>query len=196
MVYFLNQYKQEINNSFRIPIIYISEEINYTLQEQSVELGIDVVIQLPASESFIMKKLTSVMQPKDKVVENKFQQEIFQILTEDQEVETANDKLLKKGLKIIKKELSNPEFNVEMLIELLEVSRVKCYRLFKEVLNQSPSDVITSLRFQKATYLLKNKNLNISEVGFECGFNDPKYFSKSFKKHFGVTPKAYKKENE
>lgn len=196
LVYFLNQYKQEINNSFRIPIIYISEEINYTLQEQSVELGIDVVIQLPASESFIMKKLTSVMQPKDKVVENKFQQEIFQILTEDQEVETANDKLLKRGLKIIKKELSNPEFNVEMLIELLEVSRVKCYRLFKEVLHQSPSDVITSLRFQKATYLLKNKNLNISEVGFECGFNDPKYFSKSFKKHFGVTPKVYKKENE
>ncbi|WP_373941417.1 helix-turn-helix transcriptional regulator [Polaribacter sejongensis] len=78
------------------------------------------------------------------------------------------------------------------MVDLLDVSRVKCYRLFKERLKQSPSDVIMSLRFQKAEALLKTKKLNISEISFECGYNDPKYFGKAFKKHFGKSPKEFK----
>ncbi|WP_010135478.1 two-component regulator propeller domain-containing protein [Ochrovirga pacifica] len=188
---FLQEHKKD--KTLHLPKLFISEEINYTLQEQSVEYGIDAVIQLPASESFIFKKISSLLQPKKKEAKNKLQKEIFQILTNGTELENPNDKMVKNSLEIIKKELSNPLFNVEMLIELLGISRVKCYRLFKEVLNQSPSDVITSLRFQKAAFLLENKKLNVSEVSFECGFNDPKYFARSFKKYFGMSPKEYKK---
>jgi len=49
-----------------------------------------------------------------------------------------------------------------------------------------------SLRLQKAEVLLKTKKLNISEISFECGYNDPKYFGRSFKKYFGKSPKEYK----
>ncbi|NJB81359.1 helix-turn-helix domain-containing protein [Wenyingzhuangia aestuarii] len=195
LVGFFNKYKsQEMQK--KIPFVYISEEISYTLQEQSVEFGIDVVIQLPASESYIQKKILGLTKSKENRTTNKLEKDIFKILTEESDIETGNDKLIKKSLEIIKKELSNAGFNVEMLIDELAISRVKCYRLFKEVLGQSPSDVITSLRFQKAAYLLKNKNLNISEISYECGFNDPKYFGKSFKKHFGVSPKVYKSQNQ
>lgn len=194
LVSFFNQHKQESKRN-HIPFVYISEEINYTLNEQSLEFGIDVVIQLPASDSFVKKKIYTLLKPKKEIEENKLQKEIYEILSKENTQQTSNDKLLKKSLEVIKKELSNHNFNVEMLIDELGVSRVKCYRLFKEALKQSPSDVITSLRFQKAEYLLKYKNLNISEISFECGFNDPKYFGKSFKKQFGVSPKVYKEQN-
>lgn len=95
-------------------------------------------------------------------------------------------------MEIIKEELQDPSFNVETLVENLGISRVKCYRIFKEALNQSPSDVITSFRLQKAEILLKTKKLNISEISFECGYNDPKYFGRPFKKYFGKSPKEYK----
>ncbi|NIJ43998.1 ligand-binding sensor domain-containing protein/AraC-like DNA-binding protein/signal transduction histidine kinase [Wenyingzhuangia heitensis] len=195
LVGFFNKFKSKETKK-ESPFVYISEEISYTLQEQSVEYGIDAVIQLPASESYIKKKIAALTQPKENVETHQLQKNIFQILTEDQELETGNDKLIKKSLEIIKRELSNSNFNVEMLIDQLSISRVKCYRLFKDILGQSPSDVITSLRFQKAEYLLKNKNLNISEISYECGFNDPKYFGKSFKKYFGLSPKAFKSQNE
>ena len=53
--YFLQKYN-EIPKKDRVPLVYISEEINYALQETSLEFGIDVVIQLPASQSFITNK--------------------------------------------------------------------------------------------------------------------------------------------
>ena len=193
LLYFI-KHSSEIQKK-QIPMIYISEDINYELREQSIEFGIDTLIQLPVSESFIQKKIESLINKKQRSTqENQFQQKIFDILTDKEQVLTANDKLLKKSLEIIKKEIHNPAFNVEMLVDLLAISRVKCYRLFKEILKQSPSDVIMSLRLQKAEALLKTKKLNISEISFECGYNDPKYFAKTFKKHFGKSPKEFKQQ--
>ncbi|QSB29263.1 two-component regulator propeller domain-containing protein [Flavobacterium sp. CLA17] len=191
LIYFLDSNRKMLG--FKMPIIYISEDINYELHEQLLELGIDTLIQLPASASFITKKIASLIDKNKEILqENKMQQKIFEILTEDDPLITNNDKLVKQALEIIKKELQDPSFNVETLVENLEISRVKCYRIFKETLNQSPSDVITSFRLQKAEILLKTKKLNISEISFECGYNDPKYFARSFKKYFGKSPKEYK----
>ncbi|MFI0430266.1 two-component regulator propeller domain-containing protein [Mariniflexile sp. HMF6888] len=194
LVGFFNSNRESKN--IIIPMVYISEDINYELHEQSLEFGIDTLIQLPASTSFINKKIGSLIDRKQHVVleENKFQKKLFQILTEKDPITTPDDKLLKTSLEIIKKELHNPSFNVEMLVEELGVSRVKCYRLFKEAFKQSPSDIIMSLRLQKAEVLLKTKKLNISEISFECGYNDPKYFARSFKKHFGKPPKEFKEQ--
>ena len=192
LVQYLKSSMVNASNKRQIPMVYISEDINYELQEQSVEFGIDVVIQLPASERFILKKISSLLERRENRVEHKLQQEIFQILTDDDDIDSPNDKLLKSSLTIIKQELSNPSFNVEMLVEKLGISRVKCYRIYKEILEQSPSDVITSLRLQKAEALLKTNKFNISEISFECGYNDPKYFGRSFKKYYGVSPKEFK----
>jgi AraC family chitin signaling transcriptional activator len=191
LVHFLNSNRK--NSGLKMPMIYISEDINYELHEQLLELGIETLIQLPASASFISKKIASLIDKnKETQQENKMQQKIFEILTEDDPLITNNDKLVKQALEIIKKELENASFNVETLVEHLGISRVKCYRIFKETLNQSPSDVITSFRLQKAEILLRTKKLNVSEISFECGYNDPKYFGRSFKKYFGKSPKEYK----
>lgn len=202
MVFYQAEFSKELldflksnkeNSNLKIPLVYISEDINYELDEQLLELGIDTHIKLPARASFIKKKNDSLIdQNREPVREYKIQQKIFEILTEDNQHITPNEKLLKKALEIIKSELQNPAFNVEMLVEQLGISRVKCYRLFKETLNQSPSDILMSLRLQKAEVLLKTKKLNISEISFECGYNDPKYFGRSFKKYFGKSPKEYK----
>jgi len=185
------------NSNIKIPMIYISEDINYDLNEQLLEIGIETHIQLPASASFVRKKIDSLInQNIEPLREHKIQEKIFEILTEDNEHVTANERLLRKALEIIKEQLQNPSFNVEMLGEELGISRVKCYRIFKETLNQSPSDILMSLRLQKAELLLKTKRLNISEISFECGYNDPKYFGRSFKKYFGKTPKEFKEFKE
>ncbi|MEL1242114.1 two-component regulator propeller domain-containing protein [Flavobacterium flavipallidum] len=194
LIHFLNSNKD--SDHFNTPILFISEDINYELNEQLLEYGVDTLIQLPASTSFIQKKIKTLVNRKQKSTgENTIQKKIFQILTTQETIETPNDKLLKRALEIIKEELSEPDFNVEILADKLEISRVKCYRLFKETLKQSPSDILMSLRLQKAELLLKTRNLNISEVSFECGYNDPKYFGRSFKKYFGKSPKAFKSQS-
>jgi AraC-like DNA-binding protein len=56
---------------------------------------------------------------------------------------------------------------------------------------QSATDFITSIRLKRAAYLLSEGLSNISEVAYQVGFNDPKYFSRCFRKQFNITPSEY-----
>ncbi|MBC9794784.1 two-component regulator propeller domain-containing protein [Sinomicrobium weinanense] len=175
----------------RLPGLYIAEYIDPGIEENVIEYGLDGIVYLPVNAAFIIRKTTSLV--------NRYKQLSFarggSALNRLENREgrlNPHEKLVKTALENIYSELGNPDFNVDKLITGLEISRTKCYRVFKEVLNQSPSDVIIGLRLQKAEQLMKQGSLNISEISFECGFNDPKYFSRMFKKHFGTSPRSYK----
>lgn len=178
----------------KIPTVYIAEAIDMDLQEQALELGLSTIIHLPVNTNFIFKKIKALV----KQYESQYQGKIDAAYANlsNREILNPNEKMVKQAMEVIKMELGNPNFNVDMLIGTLEISRTKCYRLFKEVLDQSPSDVIINLRLQKAEQLLLLGHLNISEISFECGFNDPKYFSRMFKKHFAINPKSYKNKRK
>ena len=191
LVQLLNSIKGD-NRKVAIPIVYISEQINYFLQEEMLELGVDAFIQLPISKSFIRKKLGKLLEVRENYLQEKSTQQFFTVTKEQDQSYSPNEKLVNIAMEIVKKNIDDSSFNVEKLTSVLGVSKIKCYRIFKEVLKQSPSDVIIKLRLQKAAYLLQNKPLNISEISFACGFNDPKYFSRLFRKNYGCSPKEYK----
>ena len=68
------------------------------------------------------------------------------------------------------------------------MSRSSLYRKLKSLTNESVNDFIRSVRLKKSLELLKQKQLNISQVAYEVGFNSLSYFTSSFKKHFGFSP--------
>lgn len=73
-------------------------------------------------------------------------------------------------------------------------SSVHLANVFKEYYKTTPLDYLYKFRIKTASQLLKgNNNLNIAEIGQQCGFPDPSYFSKSFKKLTGYSPDAYRK---
>lgn len=63
-------------------------------------------------------------------------------------------------------------------------------RRFKALVGLTPMQYINMLRLEKAKNLLKNSNTKISVVSAKCGFNSVSYFSKLYKKHFGISPKG------
>ncbi|WP_076457207.1 AraC family transcriptional regulator [Zobellia uliginosa] len=179
-----------------VSVLYVSEEINHSLRIQTTELGVDTFIQLPVSKSFIQSKISKLTSVRKEYANNTSKHLFYVPPFDETKTLSINEKLVKKALALINKNLNDPSFNVQKLQEMLFVSKIKCYRAFKEVLQQSPSDVIIKLRLQKAEYLLKNHTLNISEISIECGFNDPKYFSRLFKKNFDYSPKAYRAKTD
>lgn len=99
-----------------------------------------------------------------------------------------NKEFLSRLVFLIENHLSSDELNVDFLARELGLSRSSLYRRLKSLTGQTVNDFIKNIRMRKSFSLLKEGNLNISEVAIETGFASPSYFASSFKKHFGYSP--------
>uniref|UniRef100_UPI00403FAC4A helix-turn-helix domain-containing protein n=1 Tax=unclassified Paenibacillus TaxID=185978 RepID=UPI00403FAC4A len=68
-------------------------------------------------------------------------------------------------------------------------------RIFRSYYQMTPISYLQKLRLEKACHLLKNGNMSITEISYECGFNDSNYFTRQFKKTFGKSPKTYRQNH-
>ncbi|MEM9686739.1 MAG: alpha/beta fold hydrolase, partial [Bacteroidota bacterium] len=99
-----------------------------------------------------------------------------------------HDSFLEDVLQIIDKHLDNDTFGVEMLSREMRVSERQLQRKIKAMTNKSPNQLITSVRLRKAKEILMLQRYTIAEIAFQSGFSSPSYFSKCFKKEFGIRP--------
>ncbi len=84
--------------------------------------------------------------------------------------------------------LYNPDFKNENLNELLGLSKSQAYRKIKTLTGIPPNQLIQELRLRKSLKNLKQNGKTIAEIAFSLGFNSPSYFTKVFRKRFGITP--------
>jgi len=107
-----------------------------------------------------------------------------------------DDKIfLEKMHVVIENNIDNIEFSVNEFAKALGIGRSIFFRKMKNVTGYSPNEYLRMTRMKKAAELLTTTKLNISEVSYKVGINDPLYFSKCFKMQFGKTPSQYKKDN-
>jgi len=78
------------------------------------------------------------------------------------------------------------------LSELTNMSLSTFKRKFKKVYNNSPAAYIKNKKLNKAKELLAVSNLRMSDIAYDCGFNDVAHFSKSYKQKFSTSPSSYK----
>ena len=86
--------------------------------------------------------------------------------------------------------LADEKLNVDLMASQLKVSRTNLYTLVRQEFGVTPANLILDLRLKNAEVLLK-EGLKVREVALKCGFVDPKYFSKVFKKYYGILPSNY-----
>lgn len=105
-------------------------------------------------------------------------------------IELSDGNFLTSLCDLIDKNLNEEFLNVAFLSSELGVSRAQLYRKIKSLSGISPNHFIRDQRLNKALRYLREKNLNISEIATEVGFNNPSYFSKCFQNRFGISPSA------
>ncbi|MDR7130058.1 ligand-binding sensor domain-containing protein/AraC-like DNA-binding protein [Algoriphagus sp. 4150] len=184
------------SNSFpTLPILFMYEILSYGQQERLLDMGIKDFIQLPTGKSLLSRKIKSLLAEN---IDKDQPLKLESILSQDElKVDLSpNEKLLREAIHHIKLNFDKPSFKVETLYEHLGVSKIKLYRIFKDILHLAPFDVIQQLRMEKANTLLQKSQMNVTEVSFACGFNDPKHFGKIFKKHYGYSPKKFQQMDE
>jgi AraC-like DNA-binding protein len=87
-------------------------------------------------------------------------------------------------------DLTSPP-NLGELVAFAAMSESKMNRLFKQVFGHTIYNYHQKLRMNKAAHLIKNKNLSVSEAGYQLGFSNLSHFTRIFEKHVGLKPKKY-----
>lgn len=103
----------------------------------------------------------------------------------------SEEKFLKDLVGFTEKEWNNTSLHTDDFSRYLGFSKSRLYRKLIAITGKSPNTFLKDYRLCKALDLLNKKNMNISEVAFETGFNSPAYFSKCFQETFGILPSEY-----
>lgn len=107
-------------------------------------------------------------------------------------VSSMDDELLRKAIELVEQNISNDSYDVAALVSDLGLSRTLLYQKIHELTGMSVKEFIRDIRFRRAAQLLKKSSMTVSEISFMCGFSNPKYFSSSFRKYFGMSPSEFR----
>lgn len=172
-----------------IPVILLTARGATEHHIKGIESGADDYITKPFHAQILIGKVKNLIASREKLREK--YQRIITLDPAQEELEDPEDKFLLKLKDILEANLTDADFNVSKLVTEIGMSRSVLFRKVKMLTGLSVIDLIRSTRLKKAEKLLKQKKMSISEVAFTVGFNDPKYFSKSFRAQFGKTPTEY-----
>lgn len=103
----------------------------------------------------------------------------------------ADRRFLKSLIGSIEGNLEMPDFDLERLATDMNMSKSTLHRKIKAMTNLTPFDFIRNIKMKRACMMLLDSRMNISEVAYAVGFNNPKYFTRCFKDEFGITPSEY-----
>lgn len=174
-----------------IPIILLTALSAPEKQLEGVESGADAYITKPFSMEFLTATVSKLIEQRRKLKE-KFTQDLS--VNHASVSMTEQDNVFAERLQVIVKgQIKNARLSIDDLAAQMNLGRTAFYAKVKGVTGYSPAEFIRILRMKEAARLLLEGKLNVSEIAFQVGINDPFYFSRCFKSQFGVSPSAYKK---
>ena len=180
--------KTDIRTS-HIPVILLTARTAITFKYEGLETGADEYITKPFHAEFLALKIRNLIYQRE-MVRRKFLKESIT----DPEVITLtsmDERLLQKAIDYMHKHMGRGDLSIESISDHLGMSRVHFYRKIKAIAGVTPQEFLRTVRLKYAASLISQKKLRIAEVAYMCGFKDPAYFSKSFKKFYGVSPSEF-----
>lgn len=181
----------------------IAENRHSLSQNVSADAIDEMVIPLDVNElskSFFISMLpyfTQTPPPPESLIELKFKELVLSLL-----LNTKNGNFLKyldnlnNGRTASLQEIMYNNYSFNLSIE--EYAKLACKsvptfkREFKRIFNDSPAKWVMKQRLNLASRLLENSKLSISEIGYECGFENQTHFSRVFKEKMGMAPLQFR----
>jgi signal transduction histidine kinase/DNA-binding response OmpR family regulator len=178
--------KNDINTS-HITIILFTAKGSPDSIIDGYDCGADDYIVKPFDTDLLLKKAKNIISTR----ENNRKKFSFTDIDRSKDIYSDFDKkFLEDCISIIKDNIQNSSFTVEVLAENINVHRRTLLRKFNALTGKSPVDLIRHTRMAKAGNLIKEK-YRVNEVAFMVGYEDTNRFSQAFKQHHGMSPSSY-----
>ncbi len=187
-IYLCNSLKSDELTS-HIPIVLLTAKSGEDHELIGLKTGADSYITKPFKEEKLRVIVEKLIVSR-KAIQEKFRQQIV-LMPEEIELTSTDVKLMERVQEILDNGLTDPNFSVTTFSDQIGLSRMHLHRKLKALTGLSTSEFIRTQRLKLAVKLLSKSNINISEIGYTVGFNQPAYFSTCFKEYFGCSPKEY-----
>ncbi|WP_029277757.1 hybrid sensor histidine kinase/response regulator transcription factor [Pedobacter borealis] len=176
------------NRTSHIPIILLTARAASIHQVSGLQNGADAYITKPFSDQILQLNIQNMLALRA-AMQARFGKQL--LLEPANNPSTKDEELLGKIMVAVDKNLDNPEFDLMQLTLEIGMSKSVLYKKFNALTDVSLTDFVKSQRLKRAAVLLQKGEYNPTEVTYMVGFSDPKYFSKEFRKVYGVTPYQY-----
>ncbi|WP_241282858.1 hybrid sensor histidine kinase/response regulator transcription factor [Chryseobacterium timonianum] len=175
-----------------IPIVMLTAKTDQDSKIYGIKSGADAYLSKPFDKTELIAIIENLITTRQKL-RLKFSQNNGW-LNEISELPSIEQSFLSKIKDIINDRIDDVQLSAESLGSEVGLSRTQLHRKLKALINQSPGELLRTIRMQKAHELLEKKTGSIAEVGFMVGYGNPANFSTSFAKHFGYPPSAVNKD--
>jgi len=191
-----NQLKNDERTS-HIPIILLTAKSSTESKLEGLETGADDFLTKPFDATELLIRIKNLIEQRQNLrrilsqhLGDKTQTHLIKEIS-GKAMGKLDEQFLEKAKNLIDEHMADPEFSVEMLAKEMAMSRVQLHRKLKSLTDNSASDLIRNIRLQKAAELLKEGELNVTQVTYEVGISNLSYFAKAFKEKYGVTPSDF-----
>ena len=182
---------------WQLPIILLTAKNKEEDKTEAYAIGADAYITKPFKFEELEVRINALLANRKKMIEKIEAEMSLQASSEAealQEVHLSNPEqaFVTRAKETIMQHLSDADYDREAFAKDMAMGESTLYNKVKATTGQTVIAFITSIRMKEAQRIIQsNPNILISDVAIQVGFNTPKYFSKCFKKEFGVFPKEY-----
>ena len=171
--------KQNVNLN-HIPVILLTAKTREEDNLEGLETGADAYMTKPFHMEILRKTAANLIRSRERLRNTYTGQQTQGDKVQPIEVQSPDDKLMERIMRVINENLSNPNLTVEMITTEVGISRVHLHRKLKELTNQTTRDFIRN---------------TIAEVADLTGFTNPNNFSTAFKDLYGMPPSIYMEQH-
>ncbi len=189
---FCRKLKSEPGTS-HLPVILLTARDSEDDIVDGLGTGADDYITKPFSMNELIARCHNLIENRRHLKERFADQETLQVSAFSPN--PVDHDFLESAINIVYQNLENSEFDVSQFCQQMNMSKTLLYSKLKSLTGQSATEFVRNLRLKEAKKLLKQNDhqYTIAEISYKVGFNDPLYFSRCFKKYFGVPPSEVEK---
>ena len=189
------------HNTCHIPIILLSAKSSLDDRIAGLEQGIDDYITKPFSSTYLKTRILSLLRQR-KQLQDLYLSKLSEHTQEEDhingwepsqpQVTPYDEQFMQQVMAFMEEQMDNTDITIDDFANKLMLSRTVFYRKLKSIVGLTPVDFVCEMRIKRAAQLIEKSEYSFSQIAYMTGFNDPKYFSRRFKKIMGVTPTEYK----
>lgn len=176
-----------------IPVILLTAKGEVEDYVEGLVQGADDYISKPFNIEILIAKVSGMIENRKKL-RRKFSS-LEDVDPAELTISKLDEQFFTKINEVIELNYSDSNFDVDKFASLMFVSRSQLYKKLKAITDLSAIEFLNVFRLKKSVELIKQGDLQINEIAYSSGFNDPKYFSRIFKKYYHCTPTDYLSKN-